>query len=94
MLKDRPELLDHLDELGATSVVPRLRPQDEGMALSPYIDPSSFNPGYAHRSRAIMAKGGSTPEWQLDLDYWNEAGVLPEVDLDDGCLVYSRPPDA
>ena len=87
-------LLDHLDELGATSVVPRLRPQDEGMALSPYIDPSSFNPGYAHRSRAIMAKGGSTPEWQLDLDYWNEAGVLPEVDLDDGCLVYSRPPDA
>ena len=84
-------LLEHLDELGATSVVPRLRPQDEGMELSPYIDPASFNPGYAHRSRAIMAKGGSSPEWQLDLDYWNEAEVLPEVDLDDGCLAYSRP---
>jgi hypothetical protein len=55
------------------------------------MDPQSFNPGYAQRSRTIMAKGGSTPEWQLDLDYWNEATVLPEADLDDGCLVYVRP---
>ena len=84
-------LLEHLDELGATSVVPTLRAQDVGMELSPYIDPTSFNPGYAQRSRALMAKGGSSPEWQLDLDYWNESGVLPAVDLDDGCLVYERP---
>jgi cation diffusion facilitator CzcD-associated flavoprotein CzcO len=84
-------LLRHLDDLGATSVIPRLRPQDEGMELGPYMDPQSFNPGYAQRSRTIMAKGGSTPEWQLDLDYWNEATVLPEANLDDGCLVYVRP---
>ena len=84
-------LLTHMDDLGATSVEAQLRPGDAQMEIGPYIDPTNFNPGYAQRSRAIMAKGGSNPEWQLDLDYWNEAEVLPTADLDDGCLVYRRP---
>ena len=84
-------LLAHLDELGATSVEPRLRPEDAGMELGPYIDPQSFNPGYAQRSRALMARGGSKPEWRLDLDFWNERSVLPTVELDDGCLDYRSP---
>ena len=85
-------LLAHLDELGATSVEPRLRPQDEAMAIGPYIDPANFNPGYAQRSREIMANSGSTAEWQLDLDFWHEASVLPTVDLNDDRLVYRLPP--
>ncbi len=58
------------------------------MELGPYIDPERFNPGYAQRSRARMAKCGSKPEWQLDLDYWHERAILPSADLDDGCLDY------
>jgi len=82
-------LLDHMDDLGATSVVPRLRPDDEGMALTPFVDPGQFSPGYLVRSAALVPRSGSVPEWQLSLDYWEERDVLPTAPLDDGCLVYS-----
>ena len=84
-------LLAHMEATGATSVVPRLRPQDADMALTPYVDPEQFSPGYLQRSAGLVPRSGTAPEWQLSLDFWAERDVLPSADLDDGCLVYTRP---
>lgn len=85
-------ILRHLDAIGASSVVPHLRPEDAGQDFGPYIDPVDFNPGYAQRSRHRMPRSGSAQEWRLDLDFWREQAVLPTVDLDDGCLVFRGTP--
>jgi len=82
-------LLAHMDEQGATSVVPRLRPQDADMELTPFVDPAQFSPGYLVRSADLVPRSGSTPEWQLSLDYWAERDVLPVAGFDDGCLVFT-----
>jgi cation diffusion facilitator CzcD-associated flavoprotein CzcO len=81
-------LLDHMDELGAHRVTPRLRPEDSDMAVGPWIDPSDFNPGYLRRSMHLMPKSGDKPEWRHSQDYWSERDLFPEADLDDGCLRY------
>jgi cation diffusion facilitator CzcD-associated flavoprotein CzcO len=83
-------LLRHMEELGATSVLPTLGPDEAEMTVGPFIDPSNFNPGYAERSRHRSPRSGSLPQWQLDLDYWHEATVLPTAPLDDGCLVFTK----
>ena len=59
------------------------------MEIGPFIDPAQFNPGYAQRSRDLMPRSGSKPEWQLSLDYWAERDVLPTADLHDGCLIFN-----
>jgi cation diffusion facilitator CzcD-associated flavoprotein CzcO len=81
-------LLHHMDEIGAHTVTPRLRPEDAGMELGSWIDPENFNPGYLMRSQHLMPKRGDKPEWQHTQDYWTEKTELPAVDLDDGCLVF------
>jgi cation diffusion facilitator CzcD-associated flavoprotein CzcO len=79
-------LLHHMDELGASIVVPELRPEDADMPIGPWIDPDNFNPGYLMRSQHLMPKRGDKPEWQHTQDYWVEKEALPAADLDDGCL--------
>jgi monooxygenase len=83
-------LLHHMDELGASSVIPVLGDDAANMAVGPFIDSANFNPGYAKRSRHRSPRSGSLPKWQLDLDYWHEATVLPTAPLNDGCLVFTN----
>ena len=81
-------LLDHMDELGATVVTPRLRAEDADMTLRPWVDPETFNPGYLQRSVHLMPRCGDKAEWQLSQDYFAERELFPAADLDDGCLAY------
>jgi len=81
-------LLDHMKELGATRVTPTLRPEDADMPILSWIDPENFNPGYPMRSMDLLPQRGDKPEWQHSQDYWTEKELLPNADLDDGCLVY------
>jgi len=81
-------LLTHMDELGARAVVPALRPQDESMALKPWVDPENFNPGYLARGVALLPRQGSHAPWLHSQDYWTEKEELPLADLDDGTLAY------
>ena len=48
-------LLAHMQDKGATMVVPTLRSQDAGMQLRPWSDPENFNPGYVTRSQHICS---------------------------------------
>jgi len=81
-------MLAHMDELGATRVTPRLRPDEANDTPLEWIDTEYFNPGYLMRSMHLMPKRLDRPEWRHTQDYWAERDELPLVDLDDGCLVF------
>jgi monooxygenase len=82
-------LLAHVQEQGATVVVPTLRPEDADMPLRPWADPENFNPGYVMRSMHLMFKQGDREPWTHLLEYAQERTTLPAADLDDGSLRYS-----
>ncbi|NIR41235.1 MAG: NAD(P)/FAD-dependent oxidoreductase [Actinobacteria bacterium] len=82
-------LLHHMDDLDATVVVPRLRAEDEGMELRPWVEESNFNPGYLARGMDLMPRQGDRQPWLHTQDYWRDRDDLPAADLDDGALVYS-----
>ena len=81
-------LLAHMAELGATMVVPELRPEDADMEIRPWSDPENFNSGYVMRSQHILFKQGDRQPWIHMLEHDEEREVLPKADLDDGSLVY------
>lgn len=82
-------LLKHMDERGAAKVEVALRPEDEGMALLPWIDTSDFNPGYLMRALDRMPRRGEHAIWQHTQDYWREREEIPAIDLDSAEFVYS-----
>ncbi len=75
-------LLRHMKKKKVGQVEVRLRPEDKGMKILPWIDPENFNPGYLMRAMHLMPRRGSNPEWQHTQDYWKERNELPAVDLD------------
>ncbi|WP_448620197.1 flavin-containing monooxygenase [Geodermatophilus sp. URMC 65] len=82
-------LLAHMQEQGATVVVPTLRPEDADMPLRPWADPENFNAGYVMRSMHLMFKQGDREPWTHLLEYAQERTTLPAADLDDESLLYS-----
>ena len=81
-------LLQHMDAKGAQVVEPVLRPQDQAMALKPWIEPDNFNPGYMTRGLDRMARQGDHAPWTNSQDYQLDRVELPAADLDDGSLSY------
>ncbi len=82
-------LLAHMQDQGATMVVPTLRPEDADMPLRPWADPENFNAGYVMRSMHLMFKQGDREPWTHQLEYAQERTTLPAADLDDKSLLYS-----
>ena len=82
-------LLAHMEQQGASMVVPTLRPEDADMAVLPWVDPEDFNPGYLMRSLHLMPRQGDRPPWRFTQDYWAEKDEFPAIDLDDPALRYS-----
>jgi cation diffusion facilitator CzcD-associated flavoprotein CzcO len=81
-------LFAHMQEKGARTVVPELRPEDAGMQLRPWSDPENFNAGYVLRSQHLLFRQGDREPWTHMLEHAQECEVLPRADLDDGSLVY------
>ena len=81
-------LLEHMEELGASVVMPALRPEDAGMARLPWVDPENFNPGYLTRGLHLMPQQGDRDPWRHTQDYWAEKDDLPAATLDDGALTF------
>ncbi|MGE3809593.1 MAG: flavin-containing monooxygenase [Gemmataceae bacterium] len=82
-------LLAHMEAKGAKRVDVALRPEDQDMELSDWIDPENFNPGYLMRAMHLLPKRGNKPEWQHTQDYWREKDELPAIDLDGAEFKYS-----
>jgi monooxygenase len=81
-------VMAHMQDLGATMVVPTLRPQDADMQLRPWSDPENFNPGYVMRAQHILYKQGDREPWTHMLEHEQEREILPKADLEDGTLAY------
>jgi monooxygenase len=81
-------LFEHMQDKGARTVVPTLRPEDAGMQLRPWSDPENFNSGYVMRSQHLLFRQGDREPWTHMLEHEEEVEVLPKADLDDGSLVY------
>ena len=82
-------LLNHMRDTGAHRVVATLRPEDEGMALSGWIDPSDFNPGYLDRGIAELPRSGEKGEWRHTQDYLADKDDFPAIDLRDAIFSYA-----
>jgi cation diffusion facilitator CzcD-associated flavoprotein CzcO len=83
-------LLEHMDERGATVVVPALRDGEAGMPLRPWTDPDDFNPGYLLRSVHRVPRQGDRMPWRgTDVGYFDEREILPAADFGDGTLTFS-----
>ena len=81
-------LLEHMNSVGASTVVPELRPVDASMALQPFVDPKQFNPGYLLRAEHLMPKAGVHAPWQMSMDFWAEREDFVDETFDDGCLQF------
>jgi len=84
-------LLEHMQAKGVSKVSVALRPEDEGMPLTPWMDQDDFNPGYLMRSMELLPRRGNKPEWQHTQDYWAEKDAVPAIDLDGAEFVYDVP---
>ena len=82
-------LMTHMQERGASTVVPTLRPEDADMQMRPWGDPENFNAGYVMRSMHLMFKQGDREPWVHLREYAEERDALPALDLDDSSLAYS-----
>ena len=82
-------LLNHMRERGLKVVMPTLRPEDQDMPLTPWVDPQNFNPGYLLRSMQLLPSRGDKPEWQHSQDYWADKDEIPQINLEDAILRYS-----
>ena len=81
-------LLNHMDEKGAVTVTPQLRPEDRDMPVLPWVDAENFNAGYIMRNIDILPKQGDRHPWIFSQDYQKEKDEIPNADLEDGSLVY------
>ncbi|MEI6250318.1 MAG: FAD-containing monooxygenase EthA, partial [Actinomycetes bacterium] len=81
-------LLAHMEENHFGVVQPVVYPE-QNSPLHEFINSSQFNPGYAQRSRNLLARSGSTPEWQLSLDFWAESDQLPDANFLTNSLQFS-----
>lgn len=80
-------LLQHLDDKGAASVVPQLRPEDADMPLLPW-GTDVFRSGYVQRANETMFRRGDREPWVHLREYPEEQRTIPALDLDDSSLRY------
>jgi len=74
----------HMQERGATVVVPTLRPQDKDMPLLPWVDSDNISSGYMMRALDRLYKQGDRDPWVHLYEYDHEAKTLPTIDIEDG----------
>lgn len=77
-------IFQRMAQSGAGTVVPTLRPEDDGMPLLPWSDPDNFGPGYVLRSQDRMFRQGDRAPWTHMHEHDHERVSLPEADVDDG----------
>lgn len=81
-------LLKHMNAIGADRVTVALRPEDESMAITDWMDHEDFNPNYLSRCSHLLPQRGAKREWQHTQDYWREKDEFPAIDLDGSEFVY------
>ena len=81
-------LLNHIRQRGYRQVVPKLRPEDQGMTPHPWIE--LFTPGYIKRSLHRLPKQGDHLPWRNVQDYEQDKKLLGREPLEDGVLQFGH----
>ncbi len=81
-------LLNQMDKIGAKRIDVTPRPEDQGMAILPWIEADNFNPGYLTRGLDQMPRRGDNPVWRHNQDYWAEKDAFPKIDLSGAEFLY------
>jgi hypothetical protein len=85
-------LLRHMEQIDATRVEVRLRPEDENLPWLDWIDNGDFNPGYLQRSMHLLPKRIDKPEWTPNRHYTLELAEFPNIDFGGPEFVYGGTP--
>lgn len=81
-------VINRMDETGADTVTPTLRPEDAHMPPRPWID--DFSSGYMQRVMHKFPKQGDREPWLNPQDFARDKKMFREAPLEDGALVFSR----
>jgi monooxygenase len=82
-------LVNHMDQVGARIVVPRLRPSDASMPPRKWID--DFSSGYFARSLDLFPKQGDRAPWLNPQNYTKDKKMIRQGAIEDGVLQFSAP---
>ena len=83
------KVLNHMDATGTRRCTPRLREEDRGMPLRPFVD--DFSSGYFARALDLLPKQGDRDPWRNTQNYAYERKLIGRARLDDGALVFEAP---
>jgi cation diffusion facilitator CzcD-associated flavoprotein CzcO len=81
-------VLNYLRATGTDVAVARLRPEDDGMPMRPWID--DFSSGYIQRMLPMLPKQGDREPWLAYQDYRTDVAYLLESPLADDALNFER----
>ena len=79
-------LMNHMEATGTQICVPRLRPEDEGMASLPFV--TGFTPGYMERVVDRFPRQGDRDPWQNIQSYARDKRILGRAPVDDGVMQF------
>ena len=82
-------LINHMDETGTCTCVPRLREQDRDMPERPWIE--GFTPGYMTRSMHLFPRQGAREPWLNPQSYHRDRKMLRRDPIEDGVLIFGPP---
>lgn len=80
-------LINHMDEIGADTVTPTLRSEDEDMPARAWIE--GFSSGYMQRVMHKFPRQGDRAPWLNPQDYGRDRKMFRKDPLEDGALVFS-----
>jgi hypothetical protein len=81
-------LFSHMQDKGATVVVPTLRPGGRGHGAAAVVGPGELQRRLRPALAARLFKQGDREPWTHMMEHAPEAEFLPKVDLDDRSLAY------
>lgn len=81
-------LLNHMDEIGARSATPRLRPSDHDMPARPWI--TDFSSNYMQRMMHRFPKQGDREPWINPQSYSRDKKMIRFGPIDDGVLRFEK----
>ncbi|MFK7915881.1 MAG: flavin-containing monooxygenase [Pseudomonadales bacterium] len=79
-------LLNHMDEQQVQQVTARLRPEDAGMKVLPWIN--DFTAGYMQRVMHLFPKQGDRGPWRNTQDFAADKKMIRSAPLEDGALIF------
>jgi monooxygenase len=81
-------VLNYMRATDTQIVVPRLRTQDEGMPMRPWID--DFSAGYIRRMAPMLPKQGDREPWVALQSYSGDTRLIVEAPITDDVLHFER----